>query len=113
MTTRSPTSSSTAPARPPIPRDAARYADALIVSWGLGRRSQASVYATPSVVDSLFGHADPGGNYWHRISTEGAAGTIYVTYKDLKTGELLTVGVQNQSAQLGHQHAVYTDTFGS
>src|SRR5690349_12280103 len=74
---------------------AAAYADRLVRAWGSGATATANCYASTAVTRTLYGQALPGGIHWRRVSTEGAAGTIYVTYHDDARGGNLTIGVQN------------------
>ena len=94
--------------------DAVTYADRLVRAWGRGDRATATCYGTTSTVRALFGQASPGGIHWRRISEEGAAGTIYVTYHDDARGGKLTVGVTNAGPDLrgpGGWHAAKSVRF--
>ena len=91
--------------------DSVTYADRLVRAWGSGDRAAAGCYATGSVAAALFAQADPGGVHWRRTGSQGAAGTIYVTYDDNARGGTLTVGVQNLSREAGGWHAAYTERF--
>lgn len=93
--------------------DAVDYADRLVRAWGRGDRSAAGCYGTAATVRSLFGQATPGGVHWRRISAEGAAGTVYVTYHDDARGGSLTVGVHNVGLrEPDGWHAAYSARFG-
>ena len=91
--------------------DPVGYADRLVRAWGRGDRPAANGYATPRVVADLFNYSDPGGVTWARIALEGAAGTIFVTYRDLARGGTLILGVSDVLLSQGDPHAVYTDRF--
>jgi len=75
--------------------DAVAYADRLVRAWGRGDQAGTACYGSAATVTGLSGQATPGGIHWRRVSTEGAAGTIYVTYHDDARGGNLVVGVQN------------------
>jgi hypothetical protein len=90
------------------PVDAVGYADRLIRAWGRGDRQAAGIYGTDAVVNRLFGYADPGGKDWARTGSQGAAGTIYVSYTNFAGPGTVTVGVNDFAEQDGQRHAVYT-----
>ncbi|MFI5696325.1 hypothetical protein ACIA58_31000 [Kribbella sp. NPDC051586] len=91
---------------------AATYADRLVRAWGSGSTATANCYASTTVTRTLYGQALPGGIHWRRVSTEGAAGTIYVTYHDDARGGNLTIGVQNVGLRAANGwHAAYTARF--
>lgn len=91
---------------------AVAYADRLVRAWGSGDTAAANCYASATTSRALFGQASPGGIHWRRVSTEGAAGTIYVTYHDDARGGNLTVGVQNVGLRsAGGWHAASTARF--
>lgn len=94
------------------PTDAASYADALVRAWGAGDRDRAATYATPSVTTALFTYASPGGRLWRRTGTEGAAGTVYVTYRFGSTHRMVTIGVSNVGLASGAKHDAYRVSFG-
>ncbi len=94
-----------------LPAGAAPYADALVIAWGSGDRDAALQYATPEVVTTLFGEHSPGGPHWDQVGVEGAAGTIFVTYQDTVTHQMLVVGVQNEASSRGSAHAAYRASF--
>jgi len=75
--------------------DAVTYADRLVRAWGRGDRATTACYGTAATVKTLSAQAMPGGIHWRRVSDEGAAGTIYVTYHDDARGGNLVVGVTN------------------
>jgi hypothetical protein len=75
--------------------DAVTYADRLVRAWGSGEQAATSCYASTATARALTVQANPGGIHWRRTGTEGAAGTIYVTYHDDARGGDLTIGVQN------------------
>ncbi len=93
------------------PIDAVEYADRLVRAWGRGDRAAASRYATPTVLDTLFGRSNPGGGHWRRTAAQGAAGTTFVTYHDDARGGHLVLGVGNAAEQDGRLHAVYRARF--
>ncbi|MFF0345111.1 hypothetical protein [Kribbella sp. NPDC004875] len=91
---------------------AAAYADRLVRAWGSGDTATANCYASTATARTLNGQATPGGIHWRRVSTEGAAGTIYVTYHDDARGGNLTIGVQNVGLRAADGwHAAYTAKF--
>jgi hypothetical protein len=88
------------------------YADRLVRAWGRGDRAAAGCYGSAATVRTLFGQASPGGIHWRRISAEGAAGTIYVTYHDDARGGNLTIGVHNVGLrEADGWHAAYSARF--
>jgi hypothetical protein len=94
--------------------NAVTYADRLVRAWGRGDTAMTACYGSASTVKALFGQASPGGIHWRRVSTEGALGTIYVTYHDDARGGNLIVGVANAAPELrgpGGWHAAYTVRF--
>jgi hypothetical protein len=91
---------------------AATYADRLVRAWGRGDTAATNCYASTATARALFGQASPGGIHWRRVSTDGAAGTIYVTYHDDARGGNLTIGVQNVGLRAADGwHAAYTARF--
>lgn len=91
---------------------AVAYADGLVQAWGRGDRAAAAPYATGAVLDKLFNYANPGGSHWAETGTNGAAGTIYVTYKDSQTGATLELGITNvKPLTLGAGNAAHTAKF--
>lgn len=91
---------------------AAAYADRLVRAWGSGATATTNCYASTATARTLYGQALPGGIHWRRVSTEGAAGTIYVTYHDDARGGNLTIGVQNVGLRAaGGWHAAYSAKF--
>jgi hypothetical protein len=92
--------------------DAVAYADRFVRAWGRGDRAITGCYGTTATTRGLYGQATPGGIHWRRVSTEGAAGTIYVTYHDDARGGNLTVGVQNVGLRAaGGWHAAASARF--
>ena len=93
-----------------IPAEA--YADRLVRAWGRGDTAATNCYATTATARTLYSQALPGGIHWRRVSTEGAAGTIYMTYHDDARGGNLTIGVQNVGLrEADGWHAAYTAKF--
>ncbi len=86
---------------------ALEWSDRLIRAWGSGHRGDVAYYGTQHVTDQLFGYADPGGSHWKRTGWQGAAGTIYVTYRNTATGHRVTVGVSDVELGQGAAHAAY------
>ena len=95
----------------PASLGAVAWADHLVRAWGRGDHWTASYYATPDVLSQLFGYANPGGSHWDRVSAQGAAGTIFVTYRNTATGAHLTLGVSDVVLGEGGAHAAYTLRF--
>jgi hypothetical protein len=87
--------------------DAVQWADHLVRAWGRGDHWTASYYATPDVLARMFAHANPGGPHWDRVGEQGAAGTIYVAYRNSATGERMTLGVSDVILGQGGAHAAY------
>jgi hypothetical protein len=46
------------------------------------------------------------------VGAQGAAGTIYVSYRDQVTGDTVTLAVGNQAVAQHQQHAVREARFG-
>ncbi|WP_350278760.1 hypothetical protein [Kribbella sp. HUAS MG21] len=91
---------------------ATTYADRLVRAWGRGDTAATNCYASTAASRTLFGQAARGGIHWRRVSAEGAAGTIYVTYHDDARGGDLTIGVQNVGLRSADGwHAAYTARF--
>ena len=89
--------------------NAVTYADRLIRAWGAGNTRVTECYTSPAARATLWAISDTGGPSWARTSTEGAAGTIYVTYTQAGTRATITVGVQNVGLRgAGGWHAAYT-----
>ncbi|MGW6276072.1 hypothetical protein [Kribbella sp. NPDC055071] len=94
--------------------DPGTYADRLVRAWGRGDTKTTACYGTSATVKALFGQATPGGIHWRRVSSEGAAGTIYVTYHDDARGGNLVIGVTNAAPELrgpGGWHAAHSVQF--
>lgn len=108
-----PSSSTTCDGMAPVTNlDSVAYADQLVRAWGRGDVAATYCYATPAVADQLFDQANPGGIHWRRTFSQGAAGTIYVTYHDDARGGNLTVGIHDLGLRgPGGWHAAYTARF--
>ena len=92
--------------------DAVAYADRLVRAWGRGDLAATACYGNAATAGALSAQATPGGIHWRRVSAEGAAGTIYVTYHDDARGGNLLVGVQNVGLRAADGwHAAYTARF--
>lgn len=108
------TTAATSCGRSVVNLDAETYADRLVRAWGRGDAAMTACYADTASVRALFGQATPGGIHWRRISAEGAAGTILVTYHDDARGGNLVVGVANAAPELrgpGGWHAAHNVRF--
>lgn len=86
---------------------ALEWSDRLIRAWGSGHRGDVAYYANEHVTTQLFEHANPGGPHWNRVGWQGAAGTIYITYRNTATGSHVTVGVSDVELGQGEAHAAY------
>lgn len=93
------------------PTNSLEYADDLVSAYGVGSDTKVEELATQNVVDALSEHGDAHATRWHRITADGAAGTTYVTYTNLDTGETMTLGVGNESASNGDDHSVRQVSF--
>lgn len=98
------------------PIEAGKYADELVIAWGQDNTDRVEAFATDEVAEKLADHGDENGSHWRNSGAEGAAGTTYITYRNTKTGEKMTLGVSNQA--IGDQdewgaapHAVYRVDF--
>ncbi|MGO1629664.1 MAG: hypothetical protein ACTHX2_12690, partial [Microbacterium sp.] len=78
-----------------FPTDPGLYADELVRAWGAGNTERVEGFATPEVVETLNEHGAEDAKPWVRTGGDGAAGTIYSTYKNTATGETMSVGVAN------------------
>lgn len=87
------------------------WGDELIRAWGRGDRSAASYYATPGVVQTLFGYANPGGGHWYRESWQGATQSTFITYRDSRSGHEVQIAVADWMLQRGDTQAAYSATF--
>lgn len=94
----------------PLPHNATAYADQLVRNWGVGAVHSEHRYATDSVVATL---GPAGGPHWARVSADGAAGSVYVTYRNTVTHRRLVLQVNNMLAGTGAPHAVIGATFHS
>jgi hypothetical protein len=91
---------------------AVSYADRLVRAWGRGDTAATNCYASTAAARALYAQTTRGGIHWRRVSTDGAAGTIYVTYHDDARGGNLTIGVQNVGLRAADGwHAAYTAKF--
>ena len=84
-----------------------QWSDNLVRAWGRGDSKWMSYYATPAVKKALTHISAVGGPNWRRVSTEGAAGTTFVTYRNSKTGHRLTIGISNVRLSQGDAHVAY------
>lgn len=91
---------------------AVTYADRLVRAWGRGDQGAVGCFGTSATARGLAAQAMPGGIHWRRVSTEGTAGTIYVTYHDDARGGNLTIGVQDVGLRgAGGWHAATSARF--
>lgn len=74
---------------------AVTYADRLVRAWGRGDTRATACYAAPAVLNALWSISDVGGGHWKRTASEGAAGTIYVTYTNQAGPGRIVLGVTN------------------
>lgn len=81
-----------------FPQNPVDYADVVVRAWGRGDVATLQRFAQPTVVHRLLGYANPGGNDWRRTDIEGAAGTVYVTYRNHVTGAKLVLAVTSHLA---------------
>jgi peptidoglycan hydrolase-like protein with peptidoglycan-binding domain len=75
----------------PDPQTAARD---VFSAWGANNRDQAAMNATPAAVNQIFAEAFSAGDGWSFEGSQGAAGTIFSTWKR-SNGHLLRIGVLN------------------
>ncbi len=86
------TSTTTEPAA--FPTGPADYTAELVRAWGVGDRTEAARFATPSAVDALFAFADPGGPRWELHGPcDGAGGTTYCGYRDPARDVVVLLGI--------------------
>ncbi|GAA1534325.1 hypothetical protein [Brevibacterium picturae] len=95
------TSSDVAPQSVHFPTDTGAYADELVRAWGAGNTERVEAFASPEVVETLNEHGAEDAKHWVRTGGDGAAGTIYSTYKNTATGETMSVGVANEEVSNG------------
>ena len=75
----------------PDPQTAAQH---VFGGWKTGNRDQAARNATPAAVNQIFAETFSPGDGWSFEGSQGAAGTIYSTWKR-SSGHLLRIGVIN------------------
>ena len=88
------------------PTTSLEYADDLVRAFGVGSDVEVEKLATDAVVKTLSEHGDAHASRWHRIAADSAAGSTYVAYTNLETGEMMTLGVSNEKSANGSNHAV-------
>jgi hypothetical protein len=94
-----------------LPTNAGDYADELVRAWGAGNMTRVEAFASAKVFAELSDHGSAHGTHWDYTGAEGAAGTIYVDYRNTVTGEKMTVGVANEASSNGQAHAVHSVRF--
>jgi len=110
--TSTPTPSETGGTDTPSPTNAVEYADALVIAWGAGEQERLAELATPEVIETLTGHADPGGPHWDRTGADSGAGSSFVRYENTEDGTTLELRVENEAAARGQEQAVAEAKFG-
>lgn len=88
------------------PTDSLKYADELVRAFGVGSDVEVERLATDAVVKTLSEHGDAHASRWHRVAADSAAGSTYVAYTNLDTGEKMTLGVSNERSANGDDEAV-------
>lgn len=88
------------------PTNSLKYADKLVRAFGVGSDVDVERLATDAVVKTLSEHGDAHAGRWHRIAADSAAGSTYVAYTNLDTGEKMTLGVSNEKSANGDDDAV-------
>lgn len=88
------------------PTTSLTYADELVTAFGIGSDVDVERLATDAVVKTLGEHGDAHASRWHRIAADSAAGSTYVAYTNLDTGEEMTLGVSNEKSANGDDEAV-------
>lgn len=88
------------------PTTSLKYADELVRAFGTGSDVDVERLATDAVVKTLSEHGDSHASRWHRIAADSAAGSTYVAYTNLDTGEEMTLGVNNEKSADGDDEAV-------
>lgn len=111
------TSADASPQSVHYPTDTSIYADELVRAWGADNTERVEGFATPEVVETLNEHRAENAKHWVRTGGDGAAGTIYSTYKNTATGETMSVGVSNEEVSNGGEwgapHGVHKVQFGN
>lgn len=100
------TTSATAAQSSGYPTTSLTYADELVTAFGIGSDVDVERLATDAVVKTLREHGDAHASRWHRIAADSAAGSTYVAYTNLDTGEEMTLGVSNEKSANGDDEAV-------
>lgn len=80
------------------------YADRTIQAFGAGNQSVYFSHTTAAARVVINRH-DAAPTHWQRVSAEGAAGHVYVTYVNSVTHDRLTIGV-NTTEGTDHDHLV-------
>lgn len=88
-----------------LPTETGSYADGFVRAWGIGDREDASRYATPLTVSTLFSQDARGGSSWKRQQSTDQGERTQVRYTD-GTGMTLYVLVDRGAASAGSQDAV-------
>jgi hypothetical protein len=84
------------------------YADRTIRSFGAENTSALRCYTTKWAYSSLLKVGYTNRTHWTRTGVSGAAGTIYVSYRNTVDGRHIMLGVNNVSRGPGGWHATYT-----
>ncbi|MEU4197022.1 hypothetical protein AB0E69_34330 [Kribbella sp. NPDC026611] len=87
--------------------NAVQWSDNLVRAWGRGDTRWMNYYASPAVVKGLTRISAKGGAHWQRTASEGAAGTIYVTYRNTVTKHTLVLGISNVGLSQGDAQLAY------
>lgn len=90
----------------PHAADAVQYADRFVKAWGRGDGAIVQLMAQRDVAREFQRWDKWADAHWVRTGSEGAAGTVYVTYTNDRFQRTLTVGVNNTVNLTGEEHAV-------
>ena len=88
---------------------ATSYADDAVRAFGLGSETGLAGYTTTAAREHMItSFGSTARAHWKRTAVSGAAGTVYVTYRNTETGRTMTLGVQNTTGLVaGTGHHVY------
>lgn len=93
-----------------IPNDSCVYADSFVRAFGARNSDLLRLLGTSTSANRAISHYSIAGPTWVRTRCEGAAGSMFATYRD-GHGHHLLIQVSNFDAQLRHAHAVVGVTF--
>lgn len=93
-----------------IPANSCDYADAFVRAFGAKNTDIVRLLGTTTAASTAIGHYGLAGPTWVRTRCDGAAGSMFVSYRDGR-GHRLLVRVSNFDAMLRHPHSVTSIAF--